>query len=185
MARKDMDQLKLEKIGPIFHVFRLCLQKSLKYVMVSAPWWNLFDIFFITLLEHFVSVKALRNNLSNSDQQQFSPNDIHTLSRDTVVTIYKMITKEKMPWSFIKFSQLILKGNVWRSAWRICLLILGFKRIKVRDMMIMYILYFSWRFSDPSSVRKMDITVDYIKYYVQPKRVMLHHQYKKQSQANN
>ena len=24
-----------------------------------------------------------------------------------------MITKEKMPWCFIKFSQLILKGNVW------------------------------------------------------------------------
>ena len=127
MARKDMDQLKLEKIGPIFHVFRLCLQKSPKCVMVSAPWWNLFDIFFITLLEHFVSVKALGNNLSNSDQRQFSPNNIHTLSRDTVVRIYKMITKEKMPWSFIKFSQLILKGNVWRSAWRICMWILGHK----------------------------------------------------------
>ena len=38
-----------------------------------------------------------------------------------------MITKEKMPWSFIKFSQLILKGNVWRSVWRICILILGLK----------------------------------------------------------
>ena len=36
-----------------------------------------------------------------------------------------MITKEKIPWSVIKFSQLILKGNVWRSVWRICMLILG------------------------------------------------------------
>ena len=32
-----------------------------------------------------------------------------------------------MPWSFIKFSQLILKGNVWRSVWRICMWILGLK----------------------------------------------------------
>ena len=38
-----------------------------------------------------------------------------------------MITKEKIPWSVIKFSQLILKGNVWRSVWRICMWILGFK----------------------------------------------------------
>ena len=30
-----------------------------------------------------------------------------------------------MPWSHIKFSELILKGNVWRSVWRICMLILG------------------------------------------------------------
>ena len=51
----------------------------------------------------------LLNPLSpNSDQHQFSPNDIHTLSRDKVMTINKMITKEKIPWSFIKFSQLIL-----------------------------------------------------------------------------
>ena len=45
---------------------------------------------------------------SNSDQHQFSPNDIHTLSRD-VMRIDKMITKEKMPSSFINFSQLIRK----------------------------------------------------------------------------
>ena len=47
------------------------------------------------------------------------------------------------------------------------------------------ILYFSWRFVDHSSVQRVDITVHFTKYYVQPKRVMLHHQYKKQSQANN
>ena len=39
----------------------------------------------------------------------------------------KMITKEKMPWCFFKFSQLIPKGNVWRSVWRICMWILGLK----------------------------------------------------------
>ena len=38
-----------------------------------------------------------------------------------------MITKEKMPWCFIKFSQLILKGYVWRSVWKICMWILGLK----------------------------------------------------------
>ena len=37
----------------------------------------------------------------------------------------KMITKEKMPCLFIKFSQHILRGNAWISVWRICLWILG------------------------------------------------------------
>ena len=45
--------------------------------------------------------------------------------------INEMITKEKMPRSFIKFSQLILKGNVWRSVWRICMWILGLKGLKL------------------------------------------------------
>ena len=34
---------------------------------------------------------------ANSDQQQFSPNNIRTLSRDKVMGINQMITKEKMP----------------------------------------------------------------------------------------
>ena len=33
---------------------------------------------------------------ANSDHQQFSPNNIHTLSRDKVMRINKMITIEKM-----------------------------------------------------------------------------------------
>ena len=32
----------------------------------------------------------------NFDQHQFSPNNIDTLSRDQVMRIYEMITKEKM-----------------------------------------------------------------------------------------
>ena len=44
---------------------------------------------------------------SNSDQQQFSPNNIHALSRDKVMRINKMIIIEKIPWCLIKFSQLI------------------------------------------------------------------------------
>ena len=63
----------------------------------------------------------------NSDQHQFSPNNIHTLSRDKVMRINKMIIIEKIPWSFIKFSLLILKGNVWRSVWRICMWYQGLK----------------------------------------------------------
>ena len=51
----------------------------------------------------------------NGDQHQFPPNNIHTLSREKVMRIAKMITKEKMPWSFIKFFQQFLTGNVWRS----------------------------------------------------------------------
>ena len=51
-------------------------------------------------------LKGEFNPLSrNGDQQQFSPNDIHTLSRNTVMRIDKMIIKVKMHRSFIKFSQ--------------------------------------------------------------------------------
>ena len=43
--------------------------------------------------------KANQFNLlsPNGDQQQFSPNDVHTLSTDKVTRINEMITKEKMP----------------------------------------------------------------------------------------
>ena len=44
--------------------------------------------------------------------------------------INEMITKEKMPRSFIRVSQLIRKGNVWGSVWRICMWILGLKGVK-------------------------------------------------------
>ena len=51
-----------------------------------------------------------------------------------------MITKWKMIWFFIKFSQLhlILWGNVWQSVWRIFMLILGIKgiEIEVRNFVI-------------------------------------------------
>ena len=64
---------------------------------------------------------------ANSDRQQFSRNNIHALSRDKVMRINKMITIDKMLWSLIKFSQLIVWGDVWRSVWRICMWILGLK----------------------------------------------------------
>ena len=56
------------------------------------------------------STETSLNPLSaNSDKKQFSPNNIHTLSRGMVMRINNMITKGKMTWSFIKFSQVILK----------------------------------------------------------------------------
>ena len=43
-------------------------------------------------------ILPLFNPLSpNSDQQQFSPNNIHTLSRDKVMRINKIIIIEKIP----------------------------------------------------------------------------------------
>ena len=42
----------------------------------------------------------------DSDQHQFSPNNIHMLPREMIMRVNKMITKEKMLWSVIKLSQL-------------------------------------------------------------------------------
>ena len=55
--------------------------------------------------------------------------------------INKMITQEKRPWSYIKFSQLILKGNVWRSVWRICMLILGLKGLKKKNALHLSVIW--------------------------------------------
>ena len=56
------------------------------------------------LSKHYIGVLKAKvhhvmfNPLSpNSDQHQFSPDNIRTLSRDMVMRINKMITKEKMP----------------------------------------------------------------------------------------
>ena len=53
--------------------------------------------------------KSINPLSPKSDQHQFSPNKIHTLSREMVKRINQMITKGKMLWSFIKLSQLISK----------------------------------------------------------------------------
>ena len=55
VAKMVMDW-NLTKLGQRFQRFQH-LQKSItkkKIIMVSAPWWNFFDIFSITLQEHFV-----------------------------------------------------------------------------------------------------------------------------------
>ena len=91
----------------------------------------------ITVKENLLN--RLLNPLSpNSDQQQFSPNNIQWLSRDKVMRINKMIIIEEITWSFIKFSQLILKGDVWRSVWRICMWMLGLKGLTRKWVIIRY-----------------------------------------------
>ena len=52
---KDGYELKLEKIGLTFSSFNGMPVKVTppKNIVVSAPWWNLFDIFFMTLLVVF------------------------------------------------------------------------------------------------------------------------------------
>ena len=72
-------------------------------------------------------LNSLRVKSLKSDQHQFSRHNIHTLSKENIMRFNIMITSRKMLWSFIKFSQLIFKGNVWRSVWRICMWILGLK----------------------------------------------------------
>ena len=47
-----------------------------------------------------------------------------------------------MPWSYIKFSQLILKGNVWRPVWRICMLILGLKGLMLKESIYRFVICF-------------------------------------------
>ena len=63
----------------------------------------------ITLTRKRLAVNSIS---PNSDQYQFSPNNIHILSRDKVMR--KMINKEKMPWSFIR-----VKGAVSRNLLKI------------------------------------------------------------------
>ena len=62
-----------------------------------------------------------------SDRHQFSSNNITAPLRQKIMTINKIITKKKMPWSFIIYSQLSPLGNVWTSFGRICMWILGLK----------------------------------------------------------
>ena len=47
----------IKKIGPIFFKFQCYAGKNQqKIIMASALWRKLFDIFFITLQEHFLHV---------------------------------------------------------------------------------------------------------------------------------
>ena len=64
------------------------------------------------------------------------------------MTINEMITKEKLPRSFIRVSQLIRKGNVWGSVWRICMWILGLKGLKLYVILKIFLTptFFSTKF---------------------------------------
>ena len=52
----------------------------------------------------------------------FFPNNFNTLPREKVTRTNKMIIKGKM---FYQIFSNILKGNVWRSVWTICIWIVG------------------------------------------------------------
>ena len=51
----------------------------------------------VAQLHTVVEIKAFNPSSPNSEQHQFSSNNIHRLSRDEVMRINKMITKVKMP----------------------------------------------------------------------------------------
>ena len=113
-------------VGYMHVVFcRSVSSNTRNYEMITKGKMLLLYIKFSQLIEFFKPLSA------NSNQKQVSPNNIHTLSRDKVMRINKMISIEKIPWSFIKLSQLILKGDVWRSVWRICIWILGLKGLRI------------------------------------------------------
>ena len=57
--------IRMEKLGQLFHVLMAGACKNhQKNIMVILPYWNLFDIFFITLQEHFVC--GFRHELSQT-----------------------------------------------------------------------------------------------------------------------
>ena len=61
----------------------------------------------------------------NSDEDQISPNNIHTLSRDKLWELIKINddTRENV----LIFYQILSTYSLWRSVWRICMWILGLK----------------------------------------------------------
>ena len=59
MNGKDELGLKMEKkLGQLFQFLMPCLKWMAKILLVSATWWNLFDIFFITCVQ--VKAKSTR-----------------------------------------------------------------------------------------------------------------------------
>ena len=52
---------------------------------------------------------------TNGDQDQFSPNDIHTLSRDKVLRINEMITKKKKCFDLLSNSLNFLFKEIYRD----------------------------------------------------------------------
>ena len=65
-------------------------------------YWLFFDQS-ISVIACLIGSLLLKPLSPNTDQHQFSPNNIHRLSRDKGVRINIMITKGKMLCSFIKF----------------------------------------------------------------------------------
>ena len=58
----------------------------------------------VAQLHTVVEIKAFNPSIPNSEQHQFSPTNIHRLSRGEVMRMNKMITKVKMSCYFISTS---------------------------------------------------------------------------------
>ena len=71
-----------------------------------------------------------------SDQHQLSPHYINALSKAKGVRINKLITKMKILIFYQILSTYSLLGNVWRSVWRIFVLILGLKEVERWDILL-------------------------------------------------
>ena len=91
-----------------------CLYFTFLIKMLEGGGWSIFGLANLTrpmiylwlinyltfcgvLISHWLQIgeSAIKPLSPNSDQQQFSPNDIHTLSMDKFMRTNKMITKEK------------------------------------------------------------------------------------------
>ena len=114
---------KINTVNWLHGLFKTLKQNHLVCQMYQQHSWLYQGGNFQTKKKRLISFLLV----TSGDQHQFSPNNIHTVSRDKVMRIYEMIAKQKMLWSAIKFSPLTLLGNVWRSVWRICMWILGLK----------------------------------------------------------
>ena len=79
--------------------------------------YTLYDIKKLVKSYHWDVELSQVSNLININ---FLLTKINTSPRINFVRVNKLMINEKMIWSFIKFSQLILTGNEWRSVWRIC-----------------------------------------------------------------
>ena len=69
-----------------------------------------------------------------SDQHQFSPNNISRSSRVKVMRITKLITNGRMAMILNQILSTILKRNMWRLVWRICMWILLLKGLSTRKL---------------------------------------------------
>ena len=58
--------------------------------------WQVNEVTIVGECSNIYPIPKLDFYMTNSDQNKFSPNNIHTLSRDKVIRTNKMITKGKM-----------------------------------------------------------------------------------------
>ena len=118
-----MEVRTARKTGFIWTVFSQWMS-----IVSRAQLFFLFFFFFFFPLAMIIidrSPSAADNKISSSGFPiVFSPNNIYSSSKEKVMRINTVITKGKMLWSLIKFSQLILQENVCRSVLEICLWIL-------------------------------------------------------------